>query len=95
MSEMPVSAACHRPYYEEGLSAGRDPFGKDGVRGLVGKVLLAGEEADKGTSLLGHVVSDGATQHRIALLRASVDATIVSMADGGRAGYSPARPPSH
>lgn len=38
-------------------------------RGVVGEVLGAGEEADEGSALVGHVVADRAAEDRVAGLQ--------------------------
>ena len=48
---------------------GRDCIGQKGVRGLVGQILLAGEEAQERPTLLRDLIADRAAQHGIACLK--------------------------
>jgi len=59
-------AAGNRANDDEGLLAGCDRVGQRGVGRLVGKILLAGEEAQEHAALLRVMVTDGAPQHGIA-----------------------------
>ena len=54
---------------DERLGALGDGGGEGGVRGVVGEVLGAGEEADEGSALVGHVVADRAAEDRLAGLQ--------------------------
>jgi len=50
---------------DEGFCAGCNGFGKRLVGRVVGKVLLAGKVSQERATLFGHMVSDGAAQHRV------------------------------
>jgi hypothetical protein len=54
---------------DERVGALGDGGGEGGVRGIVGVVLGAGEEADEGSALMGHVVADRAAEDRVAGLQ--------------------------
>src|SRR5258708_38702686 len=58
-------AAGNRPDDEKGLFPRCDGVRKRGVRRLEGIVLLASEEAQERTALLGDMIADRAAQHRI------------------------------
>src|ERR1700687_374672 len=58
-------AAGNRPEDEKGLFPRCDGVRKWGVRRLEGIVLLASEEAQERTALLGDMIADRAAQHRI------------------------------
>ena len=61
---MPL-AAGNRANDDEWLLAGCDRVGQRGVGRLVGKILLAGEEAQESAALLRVMVADGTAQHGI------------------------------
>jgi predicted ester cyclase len=67
------SAAGQRPHDHKGFCAGRDRVGQGGVGRLVRPILLAGEEPDKRTPLLGGVVADRPAQHGILRLECVQD----------------------
>ena len=52
----------------KGFSATGDRVGEGSVRRIVGEVLFAGEEADKGSAFLGDVIADRSSQDWIARL---------------------------
>src|SRR5579871_3157510 len=59
------SAAGDGANDEERLGPRRDRIRQRRVRRVVGKVLLAGEEADKRAAFLRDVIADRSAQHRI------------------------------
>jgi len=61
-------ATGYSPYDQKGLGPGRDRFGQWGVRRLMGQILLAGEEPQERSALLGDLVAYRSAQHRIASL---------------------------
>ena len=56
-------AAGDGAYDQEGFGAGDDGVGEGCVRGLVGEVFAAGEEAEEGAAFLGDVVANSAAEH--------------------------------
>src|SRR5262245_18648166 len=66
-------AARHRAHDQERLVARGHRVGQRGVGGLVGQVLLAGEESDERPALLRHLVADRAAQHRVRRLEGVED----------------------
>jgi hypothetical protein len=56
------SAASYSSEDDEGFAAVDDGGWEEVVGGLVGEVFFAGEEADEGATVLGGVVSDGASE---------------------------------
>ena len=54
------------PDDKEGLFPGGDRLRERGIRSLMRKIFLAGEEAQERPSLLRDVISDSPAQHRIA-----------------------------
>lgn len=59
------SAAGDGSEDDEGLGAGDDGGRKRRVGGIVGEILLAGEEAQEVTALVGDVVADGSSEHGV------------------------------
>jgi len=57
------------PKDDKGLRPGCDRIGQWVVRGLMGQILLAGEEPQKRPALVRDVIADGAAQHGIAGLK--------------------------
>ena len=58
-------AAGHRPHDQKRFCARCHRVGQRGVRRLMGPILPTSEEPDKRAPLLGNVVADRPTQHRI------------------------------
>ena len=66
---------------DEGFGAADDGGGEGRVDGVVGEVLLAGEEAQEGAALEGDVVADSAAEHGVGGFEG-----VESGADGGWGG---------
>jgi hypothetical protein len=59
-------AAGDRSEDDDGFLGCGDGFGEGCVRGEVGPVFFADEEAEEGAALVGDVVADGAAEHGVA-----------------------------
>ena len=57
-------AASYGPYDEKRLRTRSDRVGEWGIRRLVGRILLAGEEPHERLALPGDVVADCPAQHQ-------------------------------
>ena len=61
----PGLAACHRADHQERLAPGHDRLRKGRVGRVVGKILLAREEAQERAALPGDLIADGSAQHGV------------------------------